>query len=78
MVDIIFGHNDSQNFCMKAKLFLTWCALIGTRADTKAFIIRHLVEMAKTLHENVIGVEGTNTAIVQALNHGGKFGMLEP
>jgi len=63
MANIIFGHNDSQNVHRKLELFLIWCALTGTHADTKAFIIRHLVEVVKTTHENVIGVGGTITAI---------------
>jgi len=48
------------------KLFLIWCALTGTHADTEAFIIRHLVEVAKTTHENVIGVRGTIIKITEA------------
>ena len=46
--------------------------------DTEAFIIRLSMAVAKTTHENMIGVGGTITAIAQALNHGGKFGTLEP
>ena len=57
--------NDSQNICRKTKLFLVWCALTGIHADTEAFIIRHIVEVAKTTHDNAIGVEGTSTAIAK-------------
>jgi len=78
MANIIFGRNDSQNVCRKAELFLICCAFNGAHADTSTFIIRHLVEVAKTTHENVIGVWGTITMIAQALGHGGKFDSLEP
>ena len=78
MANIIFKRNDSQNICRKAKLFLIWCTLTGTHADTGAFIIRHPMEVGKTTHENVIGVRGTITMIAQALGHEGKFGNLKP
>ena len=54
MANIIFGRNDSQNVCQKGELFLLWCALSGTHVDIGAFILRHLTEVAKTTHENVI------------------------
>jgi len=63
MANIIFGRNGSKNVYRKAELFLTWCALTGTHADIGAFIILRLIEVAKTSHENVIGVRDTITAI---------------
>jgi len=63
MASIIFGRNDSHNVCNKAELFLIWCALIRTHRNTGAFIIRHLVEVAKTTHENVIGVWGVRSLL---------------
>jgi len=51
---------------------------MNTHADTEAFIIHHLVEVAKITHENVIGLGGTITAMAQALGHSGKFSTLEP
>jgi len=54
MANIIFGRNDSQNIYRKAGLFLIWYTLAGTHVDTRAFIIRHLIKVAKTTHENVI------------------------
>jgi len=77
MANIIFGRNDSQNVCRKAELFFICCALTGAYADTGVFIIHHLVEVAKTTHENIIGVGGTIIAVAQALGHRGKFGSLE-
>ena len=52
---------------------MIWCALTWTHADIGAFIIRHLVEVARTTYENVIGVVGTITAMAQALGHGGSL-----
>jgi len=46
---------------------------MSTHVHTRAFIIYHLVEVAKTTHENVIGVGGIITTIAQALDHSGKF-----
>ena len=73
MGNIIFKRSDNQNVCRKAKLFLIWCALTGTHVDAEGFIIRHLVEVAKTTPENVIGVGGIITIIAQALNIVGNF-----
>jgi len=36
------------------------CALASSYVDTGAFIIHHLVDVAKMTHENVISVGGTN------------------
>ena len=36
------------------------------------------MEVAKTNHQNVIGVGFTIAATAEALNHGGKHGSLEP
>ena len=58
--------------------FFIWCALTGTHEYFNDFIICHLAEVAKTTHKNVIGVGGTIKVIVQALDHGEKFGTLEP
>jgi len=69
MANIIFWCNDSQNLCKKVELILIWCALTVTHANTRAFIIRHLLEVAKATHGNVIGVGGTITVIAQALGH---------
>jgi len=77
MANIILRQNDSQNVYGKAKLFLIWCALTKTLADTGAFIIHHFVEVAKTTHSNVIGVRGTITAITHALGYIRKFGTLK-
>jgi len=63
MANIIFGFNDGQNLCQKVNLFLIWCELMDTYVDTGAFIICHLVEVAKTTHKNVIGVLGIVTLI---------------
>ena len=71
--NIIFGHNDSQNVSRKAELFLIWYTLTGTHADTKIFIIRHLLEVVNTIHKNEIGAGGIITAIAQALKHGGQI-----
>jgi len=78
MTNIIFGRNDHQNVFRKAELFLLWCALTGTYANIRAFIVRHLVGVDKTTHDNVIVVVGTITAIAQALGRSGKFGTIEP
>jgi len=56
ITNVIFGRHDSQNMCRKAELFLIWCVLLGTRANTRAFIICHLLQVTKTIYENVIGV----------------------
>ena len=58
-------------------LFLLWCALSGTHVDIGAFILRHLTEVAKTTHENVISVGATITAIAESLGHNSKFRTLE-
>ena len=76
MANVISRRNDSQNVCRKAELFLIWCALLSMHADPKAFIIRHLLEVAKTTYENVLGLGGTITVILQALSHNGKFSTL--
>lgn len=68
----------AKNVCQKVEPFLILCALMGTHVDTGAIIIRHLVEVGKTTHENVIGVEHTITTITQALGHGREFDTLEP
>jgi len=73
IANVIVGHNDSQNVCQKVELFLIWCALLGTHADTGAFLIHLLLEVAKTTYKNVIGVGGTITIIAQALGRSGKF-----
>jgi len=39
--------------------------LTGTHADTKIFIIRHLLEVVNTIHKNEIGAERIITAIAQ-------------
>jgi len=51
--------------------------LSGTHVDIGAFILRHLIEMAKTTHENVISVGATITAIAESLGHNNKFHSLE-
>ena len=38
----------------------------------------HLTEVAKTIHENVISVGATITAIAESLGHSGKFHTLKP
>ena len=63
MANIIFGHDDSQSMCRKVELFLLWCALTGTHVDIGVFIIRHLVEVAKTTYKNVIGMEGPSPSL---------------
>ena len=60
---MIFGHCDCQNVCKKVAWFLIWCALSGMHVDIEAFLIPHLLEVAMTTHENVIGVGGTITTI---------------
>jgi len=60
------------------KLFLICYALIGTHANTGAFMIHHLVEVGKTTYKSVIGVGGTITISAQALGHRGKLSSLEP
>ena len=54
-----------------------WCALSGTHVDIGAFILRHLTEVAKTTHENVISVGATIIAITESLGHNSKFHTLE-
>ena len=77
MANIIYGRNDSQNVCRKGELFLLWCALFETHVDIGAFILRHLTEVAKTTHENVISVGATITTIAESLGHSSKFHTLE-
>jgi len=77
MANIILGRNDSQNLHKKVELFLIWCTLMGTHANTGAFVIHHLVEVGKTTHENAIGMGGTLIVITQALGHEEKLGTLE-
>ena len=55
MVNIILGAMIAKMFVGK-RLFHVWCVLTGTHADTGAFIICHMMEVAKTTHKNVIGV----------------------
>lgn len=50
--------------------------MTGTHANTRAFFIGHLVEMAKTTHNNVIGVGGTITAIAKLWAMGGNLALL--
>lgn len=76
--NIVFGRNDNQNGCRKAELFIIWCAMSGTPIDTGAFIIRHLVEVAKPSNRNVISVGGTVTAIANALGYSSRLSALEP
>jgi len=78
MVNIIFGCNDSQNFCRKGEFFLLWCTLSGTHVHVGAFVLPHLTEVAKTTHENVINMGTTITDIAESLGHSGKFYTVEP
>jgi len=78
MANTIFGRNDNQNVHRKGELFILCRALFATHVDIWAFILRHLTEVAKTTHENVIGVGATITAIAESLGHSGKFHTLEP
>ena len=77
MANIVFGRNDSLNMCRKGELFMLWCALSGTHVDIRAFILRHLTEVAKTTHENVISVGATITTIAKSPGHNSKFHTLE-
>ena len=77
MGNVIYGRNDSQNVCQKEELFLLWYALSRTHVDIGAFILRHLAEVAKATHENVISVGATITAIAESLGHSSKFHTLE-
>ena len=76
--NIIFSRNDNQNGYRKAELFIICCALSGTPIDTRAFIIRHLAEVAKLSNRNCISIGGTVTAITIALGHGDRLSHLEP
>jgi len=67
MASIIFQRNDSHNVCRKVELFVIWYTLMGTCADTGAFIICYLMEVVKTTHKNVIGVGGTIMTIIMTL-----------
>jgi len=75
---IIFGGNDNQNGCRKAELFIIWCTLLGTPMDTGVSIIRHFGKVAKTSNRNVISVDGSITAIANALGYGSRLSTLEP
>jgi len=58
-----FRHHDNQNISRKEALFIIWCALNGNHVDMGAFIICHLMEVAKTTSSNIIGGGCTITAI---------------
>lgn len=74
--NIIFGRNDNRNGCRKDELFIVWCALSGIAIDTRAFIIRHLAEVAKPSNRNILSFGSTITAT--ALGYGSRLSSLEP
>jgi len=51
--------------------------LSGTHVDIGAFTLKHLTEVAKTTHENVISVGATIIAIAESVGHNNKFHSLE-
>ena len=46
--------------------------------DTRAFMIRHLADVAKVSNKNVISIGGTVTAIAIVLGHSSRLSTLEP
>jgi len=59
MANVIFGHNHSQNVCRKAELFLWFGVPYRVRMRIQEpLLFVNLLEVAKTIHENVIGVGG--------------------